>query len=255
MLAEILRSHLCGKPVVLHNAAGLVIHMRKYYGHAGLLASVDKAVKSLHCRCVYGRHATHPDDQHLCKILYGDARNEVRNAKEHGACDLINAHFLRNFTKVNGIRVILTLVKRIFPAVDLGLLAHSLHEKHACEHHTDTYCNNKVKYYSEYECQHQHKDIALRCLFAKCGKVPPSAHVISYNKQNGCNGRHGDICGVRHQHHKHDHQHNGMHHSGDGCATAVLYVCGCTCDGACCGNTAKQHGSDVPYTLSHKLHI
>ena len=83
----------------------------------------------------------------------------------------------------------------------------------------------------------------------------PLTHIVSYDKQDRCNGWHGNHTGIRHQHDQNDHQCDGMHHTGHRRASAIFNIGCCSCDCSCRRNASKQSRGNISCTLGYQLHI
>ena len=81
------------------------------------------------------------------------------------------------------------------------------------------------------------------------------AHIICHHKQNCRNGGHGDPCRKGHQHHKDQHQHQCVYHTGNRAAAAVFDVGGGSGNGTGGGNAAEEGGTDISHALGHQFHV
>ena len=71
---------------------------------------------------------------------------------------------------------------------------------------------------------------AVRIKMYEC---TPLAHIVCNDKQDCCDGRHWDHSGKWHQYDEYDDQCDGVHHSGNRCASAIFDVGSGSCDRSC----------------------
>ena len=147
------------------------------------------------------------------------------------------------------------LVAVVLPALDLGLLAHHLHEEDHRDGHAGGDGSDQVEHNGEDEREEQRRHGTLRCGAAQVREVAPAAHVVGHLQQDGGDGGHGDERGIGHEENENQKQHDGVHHAGDGRAATALDVGGRAGDGARGGDAAEQDRADVAHTLGHELHI
>ena len=143
----------------------------------------------------------------------------------------------------------------VHPAVSMGFFAHTFDEKQTGKHHTDLDSNNQIKDNCQYKCYYQYKNVTLRSCLDQVAEGSPLTHIIGNDKKNRSNGRHRNHSGIRHQNDQHDDECDGVYHSGDGSPPAIFDICSSSGDGTCCGNTAKECGSDVAGSLGNQFHI
>ena len=253
MGAEVFSSHLLDETALLHGTEGLFIHMGEYQPDPVLCTAVIQLLHGVHGGSIQSRNTTHTHNDHLGIFLKAYVGQAVRVTEEHGTGDLIDTHMSGDLPKLRAIRVIIRIV--VFPAGDLGFIAHPLHkEDHGHQHaYLDSY--HQIEGYREKEGDHQHQDITLgRCL-AEMYEGPPLTHIIGHHEQDGCDTGHGDHGCIRQQEHQYQYQNDGMGDTRDWGTAAVLHICCGSCDGACGGNTSKKSRTDISYALGDELHI
>ena len=98
--------------------------------------------------------------------------------------------------KIKPVGIFLGII--IFPAADLGLVAHPLHKEYAGTDHTYFDSNNQIKCNSKYKGDHKYQNISLGSGLAKMNEGSPLAHIICNHKQDSCDGRHRYHSRIRH---------------------------------------------------------
>ena len=209
----------------------------------------------MHGCCIQCVYASHTKDQILLVRKKLNLQQLICRAKEQGATYLKYQSILRHFQKLvlNFGMLLVRILSHILPAFYIGLLAHALHEKDGCQHNAYLDSDHQVKYHCQYKGSHQHNNIALRRSAAQSHKLFPAAHIISYHKQNSCNGRHGDQRCIRHQHHQDQKKGHCMYHTRYR-STPTVFDIGCrSCNGTGSRNTAKQCGCNISCALGYQL--
>ena len=194
-------------------------------------------MKGIHSGTVQRRNCTHTKYHTLRKILHHNVFNSTGCTEEQRSGDLIYPDLFGQFLQmfINHLRIII----HIDPAIHMSLVAHPFNEKQTCQNHADLNCYDEVKYNRQHKGNYQHDNIALWSCLHQMFEGSPLAHIISYDKQDGCNGRHWDHTCIRHQHYQYDYQRNRMDHTCNWCTAAIFNVSRCTCNSACSRDAAK----------------
>ena len=147
------------------------------------------------------------------------------------------------------------LVAVVLPALDLGFLAHHLHEQHHGNEHAHADGHHQIEHDGQHEGEHERGHGPLRRRATQVREVAPAGHAVGDIQQNGGDGGHGDERRIGHEEREHRDEHKRVHHAGDGRAAAGLHVGGGARDGAGGGNAAEEHRGDVADALGHQLHV
>ena len=222
-------------------------------GNAFSAAGLDKRLKAVNTRCVYNGNGSHTDDNYLVFALADDAGELICSTKEYRSGYFINHSVAGNALEMNSIGV--ALVVDDFPAFDIGFIAHLLHKEDEGKNKTGNYRNNKVENDGEQECCNENKIVGGRRSLDYANKLTPLAHIVSSDEKNCGDGGHRDKLCIGHQNDKHCKKYNGVHHAGNGAASAVFDVGSGACDCAGGGDAAEKGRTDVTHALSDKLGV
>ena len=216
------------------------------------VAVVVQVLQRVHTRGVQRGNTAHADNQIAGEILHRDVGDALGHAEEHRPVDLVHAHTLRQLAQMRDLGI---LVAVVLPALDLGLLAHHLHEQHHRDEHAHPDGHHQIEHDSQHEGEYERGNGSLRRRLAQMREVAPAGHVVGDVQQNSGDGRHGNERRIGHEESEHGDEHQRVHHAGNGRAAAGLHVGGGTRDGAGGGDAAEEHRGDVADALGHQLHV
>ena len=145
------RRYCCGNgllPPCPRNQRGawfhrLLVGVREDEADAVLAAVPVEVLQRVHARRIERWHASHADDQVLREGFHRYVGYAVGHAEEHGSVDLVHAHAFREFAQVRDLGI---LVAVVFPAANLGLLAHHLHEQDDRDQHAHGNRHHQVEH-------------------------------------------------------------------------------------------------------------
>ena len=229
-------SHHVHETRAAHGFHRLLVGVREDEADAVLAAVPVEVLQRVHARRIERWHASHADDQVLREGFHRYVGYAIGHAEEHGSVDLVHAHAFREFAQVRDLGI---LVAVVFPAANLGLLAHHLHEQDDRDQHAHGNRHHQVEHDGQREGEQQRGHRSSGGRLAQVCEIAPSRHVVGDVQQDGRDGRHGDEGCIGHEEHEDDQQHERMGHAGDGRSASVLHVRGGARDGAGCGDSAE----------------